>query len=189
MMTTVVATIAPRFDRPLTNAMLTPPSSFEMSRVMPLYVDNVDHLLTAKDCLSVTVFASQPRGCTDPTVVQSREIKALAFADTGAVAGDFISEAFMIHLGASAHVYKSEEPITVCSGLNSDCFISTAVVDIGVTFLCKDNKIHTIHLQARVNPDSFVDLIIERLSLNKYKFNILTTPTYILTTPTGAGVG
>ena len=63
---------------------------------MPLYVDNVDHLLTAKDCLSVTVFASQPKGCTDPSVVQTREVKALAFLDTGAVAGDFISEAFMI---------------------------------------------------------------------------------------------
>ena len=90
-MTTVVATIAPRLDRPvLTNAMLTPLSSFEMPPVMPLYVHNVDHLLTAKDCLSVTVFASQPKGCTDPTVEQTREIKALAFLDTRAVAGDFI---------------------------------------------------------------------------------------------------
>ena len=121
--------------------------------------------------------------------MQTREIKALAFLDTGAVAGDFISEAFMIRLGASAHMYMSDELITVCSGLNSDCFVSTAVVNMGVTFLCKDNKIHTVYLQARVNPDSSVDLIIGRHSLNKYKFNILTTPTYILTTPTGAGVG
>ena len=174
-MTTFVATIAPRLDRPvLTNAMLTPPSSFEMPPVMPLYVDNVDHLLTAKDCLSVTVFASQPKGCTDPSVVQTREIQALAFLDTRAVAGDFISEAFMIRQGASAHMYKSDEPITVCSGPNSDCFVSTAVVDIGVTFLCKDYKIHTVYLQAQVNPDSSVDLIIGLLSLNKYKFNILT---------------
>ena len=80
----------------------------------------------------------------------------------------------MIRLGASAHMYKSDEPITVCSGLNGDCFVSTAVVDIGITYLRKNNKIHTVYPQARVNPDSSVDLIIGRFSLNKYKFNILT---------------
>jgi hypothetical protein len=175
MSSAVVAAIAPRVDRVVASkTVLKPPTSFEMPPIQPLYVDNVDHILTTDDCLPITVFACKPKGCQDRSVLQTAEVISMALLDTGAVAGDFISEKLMIRLGASAHIYKTDEPITVCSGLNGDCFVSTAVIDLGITFLCKDNKTHTIFSTFRINPESDVDCIIGRASLRKYKFNILT---------------
>ena len=150
-----------------------PPTTFDMY-IQHLYIDNVDHILTKEDCLPITVFACQPKGCTDRSVLQTAEVVSMALLDTGAVAGDFISEKLMIYLGASAHMYMSDEPMTVCSGVNGDSFLSIMVIDLGVTFLCKDNKIHTIFMTFRINPQADVDCIIGRVSLRKHKFNILT---------------
>ena len=101
MSSAVVAAIAPKVDRVgAAKKLPPPPSAFAMPPIQPLYVDNVDHILTKDDCLPITVFACKPKGCQDRSVLQTAEVVSMALLDTGAVAGDFISEKLMIRLGA-----------------------------------------------------------------------------------------
>ena len=61
-----------------------PPNQFDMSPIQPLYIDNVDNILTKRNCLPITVFASQPKRCTDRSVLQTAEVVSMVLLDTGA---------------------------------------------------------------------------------------------------------
>ena len=62
----------------------------------------------------------------------------------------------------------------MCSGLDGTCYSNNTVIDIGINFKSINNVCHTIYLTVRVKQSSLMDLIIGRVSLNKYSFYMLT---------------
>ena len=80
----------------------------------------------------------------------------------------------MLSLYALHLCYISLIPLVVCSGLDGTCYSNNTVIDIGINFKSINNVCHTIYLTVRVKRSSLIDLIIGRVSLNKYSFYKLT---------------
>jgi transposase InsO family protein len=103
-----------------------------------------------------------PRGKTNPVV------KAKALLDTGSLPGNFITVDLLKRIHGSDSLYKTDQPIRVCSGLDNHCIDSSDVVDVMISFYVK-NKKYSIPLTCRITLLGQVDLIIGRESIKKHK--------------------
>ena len=95
-------------------------------------------------------------------------IKAKALLDTGSLPGNFITVDLLKRIKGSDCLYKTDQPIRVCSGLDNHCIDSSDVVDVLVSFKVK-NKYFSIPLTCRISLSGPVDLIIGRDSIKKHK--------------------
>jgi hypothetical protein len=96
-------------------------------------------------------------------------IKAKALLDTGSLPGNFITVDLLKRIKGSDCLYKTDQPIRVCSGLDNHCIDSSDVVDVLVSFKVK-NKYFSIPLTCRISLSGPVDLIIGRDSIKKHWF-------------------
>lgn len=128
------------------------------------------------DYLPVTIFIDQTghRKGTRPTPTRRQVVKTGALLDTGSLAGDFLSQDVVNHLAGHSLCYAASHPMTVCSGLDSTCYSSLRLLDIGVQFLTCKNIKQTIFLTASINPNTSIDLILGRQTLAKYNLFSLT---------------
>jgi hypothetical protein len=114
---------------------------------------------------------------SSPTQYPSISMMSTAFAcliSITSLATDFVSQTVIDRLSGNEHSYASPHPMTVCSGLDSTCYQSARVIDIGISFLACDNIKKTIFLTPRINAATTVDLIIGRESLHLHNFFDLT---------------
>jgi hypothetical protein len=74
-----------------------------------------------------------------------RHVETGALLDTGSLAGDFISQHEVSQLQGDSRSYSARHPNTVCSGLDSTCYSSLLLLDIGMKFLTCDNLKQTIN--------------------------------------------
>ena len=120
------------------------------------------------------VFIPQIQRVKARTGNNGSRIQAQALLDTGSLVGDFISQNLCLSLNALHLCYTSLIPLVVCSGLDGTCHSNNSAIDIGNNFKSINNVCHTIYLTVRVKQSSLIDLIIGRVSLNKYSFYKLT---------------
>ena len=128
-------------------------------------------LTSQSNFLNVTVFVQgkEARSTTD-----RKQVAAAALLDTGSLAGDFVAMHVIDALNAHDLCYIASKVLTVCSGLDNACYANNTVIDLGIKFHAKDNVCRTIHLTVRVSPNSSIDLILGRNTLNKHNFLDLT---------------
>ena len=130
--------------------------------------------------LPITIFLNPQRHKartshnTNAQIIPSRTVDASALLDTGSLAADFVSQAVVDRLVGNKLSYTSPHPMTVCSGLDSTCYQSAQVIDIGISFFTSAKIKKTIFLTARINAATTVDLIIGRESLYRHNFFALT---------------
>ena len=62
----------------------------------------------------------------------------------------------------------------MCSGLDGTCYSNDTIIDVGIKCKSLNNVCYTIYLTVRVNPTSTIDLILGRVTLNKYSSYELT---------------
>jgi hypothetical protein len=129
--------------------------------------------------LPITIFLNpqHPKALTsrnNAPISRDRTLASSALLDTGSLAADFVSQTVVDRLSGNEYSYASPHPMTVCSGLDSTCYQSARVIDIGISFLACDNIKKTIFLTPRINAATTVDLIIGRESLHLHNFFDLT---------------
>ena len=71
---------------------------------------------------------------------------------TGSLPGDFISQNLVDKLNGEKYVYKTNSPLTVCSGLDNTCYVRDQVIDTGLTLVTHSLVIKTIYITVRVIP-------------------------------------
>ena len=125
------------------------------------------------DYLPVTIFLNQTEHLRGTTPTKHR-VEAGALLDTGSLAGDFLSQHVVTQLQGDSFCYTAPHPTTVCSGLDSTCYDSLRLVDIGILFLTHDKIKKTIFLTVSVNPSTSIDLILGRHTLTKFDLFSLT---------------
>ena len=133
---------------------------------------------TSKKFLSVIIFIPQKKMAEEERSRDATRLHALALLDSGSLVGDFISHNLCLSLNALHLCYTSPTPLVVCSGLDGTCYSNDTVIDVGINFKSFNNICHTIYLTLRVNPSSTIDLIIGRVTLNKYNFYELTPSSF-----------
>ena len=104
----------------------------------------------------------------DPTEPPPNSILAQVLLDSGSLAGDFISRDMLLRLQGERHVYKTQQPFTVCSGMDGSCVTHYDMLDIGMIFKLKNGVNQLIRLSVRINSSSSCDLIIGRRGLHKH---------------------
>ena len=112
------------------------------------------------------------RGATtmakDPTEAPPNSVLAQVLLDSGSLAGDFISRDMLLRLQGEVFVYKTAQPLKVCSGMNGQCVIHTEMLDIGMVVKSRNGVNKLVRLSVRINTSSSCDLIIGRASLRKH---------------------
>ena len=112
------------------------------------------------------------RGATtmakDPIEAPASSVLAQVLLDSGSLAGDFISRDMLLRLQGERHVYKTAQPLKVCSGMDGTCVMHHEILDIGMVFKLHTGMNKLIRLSVRINTSSSCDLIIGRASLRKH---------------------
>jgi hypothetical protein len=104
-----------------------------------------------------------------------------AVLDTANYSEDFISYAMIEKLNAMHVCYEAPTAITVCSGLDGQCYVNNESIDIILTFHSYDGECHEIPMTLRVNRKSSIDILLSRRTVNKYDFMSLTPFAFGLT--------
>jgi hypothetical protein len=87
--------------------------------------------------------------------------ESLALLDSGALAGDFISLAFINELDLHSFVVKIDNPKRVCSGLDNTCNLISGSIELILNFINEiTNKIETFYFNPRILQNSPIDIII-----------------------------
>ena len=97
-----------------------------------------------------------------------------AVLDTANYSEDFVSFTIIDNLNATHNCYAAPTAITVCSGLDGQCYINNEMIDLSLKFHSYDGECHTIPLTLRVNRNTDIDLLLSRNTVNKYDFMSLT---------------
>ena len=120
-----------------------------------------------------------PRGITEVEAQQGLEkiVETKALLDTGSLPGNFLSMDLLHKIDGSDSLYKTDQPMRVCSGLDNHCIDSLDVVDVLVSFKVKNKKM-TIPLTCRISTSGNIDLIIGRTSIKQHKL-VSLLPKYI----------
>ena len=74
----------------------------------------------------------------------------------------------LLRLQGERHVYKTAQPLKVCSGMDGTCIMHYEMLDIGMVFRLHTGMNKLIRLSVRINTSSSCDLIIGRASLRKH---------------------
>ena len=106
----------------------------------------------------------------------AKELRAVgkAVLDTANYSEDFISFSMLEKLNAMHCCYPALKAITVCSGLDGQCYINNEIVDLQIKFHSYDGECHSISLPMRVNRQTEIDILFSRKTVNKYDFWSLT---------------
>ena len=128
--------------------------------------------------LPVLVSIHQQKSLPAPILTNHKDlpehfVNAKALLDTGSLPGDFISESLVQQLEGDPFVYTSSPSITVCSGLDSKCYIKNKVIDINLTFVTSSLIIKTLLLTLRIISSS-VDIILGRQTIKNFNFFLMT---------------
>ena len=70
--------------------------------------------------------------------------------------------------------YAAPTAITVCSGLDGQCYIKNEMIDLILKFHSYEGECHTIPLKLRANRNTDIDLLSSYKTVNKYDFMSLT---------------
>ena len=73
-------------------------------------------------------------------------------------------------MNAKHNCYTASNAITVCSGLDGQCYINNEMIDLILKFHSYDGECHTIPLTMRVNRNTDIELLLSRITVNKYDF-------------------
>ena len=129
------------------------------------------------DFISAQIFLLQQmsrRGATtlakDPVEAPPDSVLGQILLDSGSLAGDFISKDLLDRLKGQRFIYRTTQPITVCSGLDGACYTSSDMLDIAILIHTPRNTPKIIRFSVRINPSSSCDFIIGRKSLKKHNF-------------------
>jgi hypothetical protein len=82
--------------------------------------------------------------------------------------GHVVSQHVVTQLHGESLSYTDPHPTTVCSGLDSTCYGSMLLLDVGAQFLTCDNFKHTIFVTVSIDPSTSIDLILGRHTLKKF---------------------
>ena len=117
--------------------------------------------------LNVTVIV-QDKGRTDP----ARELQAVgkAVLDTANYSEDLFSFTMSEKLNATHLCYPALQTITVCSGLDGQCYLNNQICDLKILFHSYDDECQSISLPIRVNRKTEIDILFSRNTVNKYDF-------------------
>jgi hypothetical protein len=93
------------------------------------------------DYLLVTIFLDQTgrRKGTPPTPDLHGRVETSVLLDTGSLAGDLTCQHVVTQLHGEILSYADPQLTTVCSGLDSTCYSSMLLLDVGVQYLTCDN--------------------------------------------------
>jgi hypothetical protein len=117
--------------------------------------------------LNVTVIV-QDKDRTGP----ASELRAAgkAVMDTANYSDNFISYDMIQKLNATHLCYPALKAITVCSGLDGQCYLNNEICDLKILFHSYDGECHSISLPMRVNRKTDIDILFSRETVNKYDF-------------------
>ena len=117
--------------------------------------------------LYVTVIA-QDKDRTGP----ASELRAAgkAVMDTANYSDKFIPYDMIKKLNATHLCYPALKSITVCSGLDGQCYLNNEICDFKILFHSYDGECHSISLPMRVNRKTDIDILFSRETVNKYDF-------------------
>ena len=93
-----------------------------------------------------------------------------AVLDTANYTEDFVSFTMIDKFSARHNCYTASKAITVCSGLDGQCYINNEMIDLSLIFHSYDGEYHTIPLTLRVNRNIDIELLLSRKTANKYDF-------------------
>ena len=118
--------------------------------------------------LNVTVIV-QDKDRTGP----ASELRAAgkAVMDTANYSDNFISFDMIEKLNATHLCYPALKAITVCSGLDGQCYLDNEICDLKILFHSYDGECQSISLPMRVNRNTDIDILFSR---DKYDFWTLT---------------
>ena len=121
--------------------------------------------------LNVTVIV-QDKGRTDP----ASELRAVgkAVLHTANYSEDFFFFTMLEKLNATHLYYPALQAITVCSGLNGQCYLNNEICDLKILFNSYDGECQSISLPMRVNRKTEIEILFSRKTVNKYDFWSLT---------------
>ena len=94
--------------------------------------------------------------------------------DTANYSDNFISHDVIEKLDATHLCYPALKAITVCSGLDGQCYLDYEICDLKILFHSYDGECHSISLPMRVNRKRDIDILFSRETVNKYDFWTLT---------------
>ena len=149
---------------------------------MDVHVEELPHVIVREEFLhdpsvlpshhlNVTVIV-QDKGRTDP----ASELRAVgkAVLDTANYSEDFISFTMLEKLNATHLCYPALQAITVCSGLDGQCYLNNKICDLKIFFHSYDGECQSISLPMRVHRKTEIDILFSRKTVNKYDFWSLT---------------
>ena len=94
--------------------------------------------------------------------------------DTANYSEDFISFTMLEKLNATHLCYPAPTAITVCSGLDGQCYVNNEICDLKILFHSYDGECQSISLPMRVNRKTEIEILFSRKTVNKYDFWTLT---------------
>ena len=130
-----------------------------------------DPSILPSDYLNVTVLVQDKDKERQSSV---RRIVGKAVLDTANYSEDFVSFTIIDKLNVTHNCYTASKAITVCFGLDGQCYINNAMIDLILKFRSYDGECHTIPLTMRVNRNIDIELLLSRKTVNKYDFMSLT---------------
>jgi hypothetical protein len=90
----------------------------------------------------------------------------LALLDSGALAGDFISNRIIDELDFNSFITQVDNPRRVCSGLDNTCHIINGSIELTLTFVNGISKINeSFYFHPRILQNSPIDIIIGRTTI------------------------
>ena len=89
----------------------------------------------------------------------ARRTVGKAVLDTANYSEDFVSFTMIDKLNATHNCCTAPTAITVCSGLDGQCYINNEMIDLSLKFYSYDGECHTIPLTMRVNKNTDIDLL------------------------------
>ena len=117
--------------------------------------------------LNVTVIV-QDEDRTGP----ASELRAAgkAVMDTANYSDNFVLYDMIEKSNATHLYYPALEAITVCSGLEGQCYLNNEICNLKILFHSYDGECHSISLPMRINRKTDIDMFFSRDTVNKYDF-------------------
>ena len=127
-----------------------------------------DPWILPSDHLNVTVLVQDKDKERQSSV---RRIVGKAVLDTANYPEDFVSFTMIDPLNATHNCYTASKSITVCSGLDGQCYINNEIIDLILKFYYYDGECHTIPLTLRFDRNTDIELLLSRKTVNEYVIN------------------
>ena len=80
----------------------------------------------------------------------------------------------LVKLNATHLCYPALKAITVCSGLDGQCYLNNEICDLKILFYSYDGECQSISLPMRVNRKTEIEILFSHKTINEYDFWSLT---------------